>query len=89
VTVRARLMHGALPSYPPLAHSEQMEASVPLELVVSADGAVVDARVLEPAGHGFDASALAAVRRYRFSPAQRDGHPVRVRMRWVVDFKIR
>jgi TonB family protein len=88
-SVRAKLAQGALPAYPPLAQSEQLEASVPLEIVVDVAGSVVEARVLEPAGNGFDAAALAAVKRYRFSPAQKNGRAVRVRMRWVVEFKLR
>ena len=36
-----------------------------------------------------DASALAAIRRYRFSPARVGGQPVRVRMRWSVQFRLR
>jgi TonB family protein len=50
---------------------------------------VIDARVLHPAGLGLDAAALTAVRRYRFTPAERGGHPVRVRMRWSVEFRLR
>jgi TonB family protein len=75
-------------TYPDLARAADVEADVPLELVVDEVGAVIDAHVLRPAGLGLDAAALAAVRRYRFTPAERAGRPVRVRMRWSVEFRL-
>jgi TonB family protein len=62
---------------------------VPLEIVVSPAGTVETARVLRPAGHGLDQAALDAVRSYRFAPATKDGHAVRVRMQWLVQFRLR
>ena len=40
--------------YPEAALAERLEARVLVEIVVGTDGRVVDARVVEPAGHGFD-----------------------------------
>ena len=34
-------------------------------------------------------AALDAVRAYRFTPATKDGHTVRVRMHWLVQFRLR
>jgi len=45
--------------------------------------------VLRPAGYGLDEEAVRAMRAYRFSPARRDGLPVRVRMPWTVQFRLR
>lgn len=89
VTSRARLATGGAPAYPESARADGIEADVPLELVVSPAGTVETARVLHPAGHGLDQAALAAVRSYRFTPATKDGHPVRVRMQWLVQFRLR
>lgn len=88
VSVAARLLSAALPAYPPSARSEEVEAEVPVEIVVDTTGRVTEAKLLRHAGYGFDESALEAVRRYRFSPAQRRGQAVRVRMRWVVQFRL-
>ena len=85
----ARLLACAGLAYPAEARAAEVEADVPLELVVDVTGAVIDARVLHSAGLGLDAAALTAVRRYRFTPAERGGHPVRVRMRWSVEFRLR
>lgn len=89
VTSRARLASGGAPAYPESARADGIEADVPLEIVVSPAGTVEAARVLRPAGHGLDAAALDAVRAYRFTPATKDGHAVRVRMQWLVQFRLR
>ena len=88
VSSRARLLEGTPPEYPPAARAAAVEADLPLEIVVDASGAVVDARLLRHAGYGLDEAALRAVRGYRFIPAQRAGRGVSVRMRWVVDFRL-
>ncbi len=63
------------------------EAHVHLELQVDATGHVTEARVLESAGEGFDASALAAVRQYTFRPATEDGVPVRSFVSYTAVFR--
>lgn len=89
VTVRARLQSSALPAYPLAARQNEIEVDVALEIVVDTAGRVTSSRVLGPRGYGLDEAALDAMTHYRFFPAQRDGHPVRVRMRWVVQFRLR
>ena len=89
VQVPARLVQSVAPAYPAHARVDDVEGDVGVEIVVDREGRVVEARVTRPAGHGFDASALSAVRGYRFSAAQRDGHAVRVRMPWSVQFRLR
>jgi len=89
VQVPARLVQSAAPAYPAHARADDVEGDVGVEIVVDREGRVVEARVTRPAGHGFDASALTAVRAYRFSPAQREGRAVRVRMPWSVQFRLR
>jgi TonB family protein len=85
----ARLARGAAPTYPTLARQEGIEADVPMELVVSARGAVESARVLGHVGFGLDEAALGAIRGYAFTPAIKDGRPTRVRMRWTMQFRLR
>lgn len=89
VSVPAKLVGSATAAYPTDARADDVEGDVGLEIVVDAQGQVIDARVAKRAGHGFDESALAAIRRYRFSAAQRDGRNVRVRMPWTVQFRLR
>ncbi len=89
VSVPAKLVAAARAAYPSGARADDVEGDVALEIVVDAGGTVVDARVARRAGHGFDESALAAIRAYRFSPAEREGRRVRVRMPWTVQFRLR
>lgn len=89
VQVAARLARAVTAAYPMHARADEVEGDVAVEIVVDRDGRVVQARVTRPAGHGFDEAALAAVRAYQFSPAQREGHAVRVRMPWSVQFRLR
>ncbi|MCU0686394.1 MAG: TonB family protein [Polyangiaceae bacterium] len=62
------------------------EARVLLELLVSSEGAVAEARVIE-GPEPFAAAALAAARGWRFSPATREGAPVRARIRFSLAFR--
>ncbi|MET0389354.1 MAG: TonB family protein, partial [Polyangiales bacterium] len=74
--------------YPSDALAQRLEASVLLQLSIDAAGAVTDAQVLEPAGHGFDESARSAALGFRFRPATRDGRPIAARIRYVYLFKL-
>jgi protein TonB len=89
VSVPARLLASSPLVYPPAARSAEIETDLPVEIVVDAEGRVVAARALTRAGYGLDEAALRAIRAYRFSPALRQGLPVRVRMRWTVQFRLR
>jgi TonB family protein len=89
VNVPARLLSGAAIDYPPEARAAQIEEDLVVELVVDASGHVAQARSVSNAGHGLDCAAVDSVRRYRFSPALRQGRPVAVRMRWTVQFRLR
>jgi TonB family protein len=88
VSVPARLVASVRPAYPPAARAAEVEADVALTIVVDERGYVVDARLARAASMGFDAAALDAMRRYRFTPAFRNGAPVRVRMGWTMQFRL-
>ena len=83
------LVSRVFPIYPADARSEEVEADVPLEIVVDKSGKVVSARALSHVGYGFDESAISAIRQYRFSPAGRAGHAVAVRMPWTMQFRLK
>jgi TonB family protein len=88
VSEHARLVSPVRPEYPAAARALGVEGTVSLELVVDREGRVVEARVVRAAGHGFDDSALRALRGARFRPALREGQAVRVRMPWTIDFRL-
>lgn len=72
--------------YPAEATDAGYSASVKLRITVAADGSVSDATVLERKGFGFDEAATAAVKRFRFSPAEIDGVPAPVQLEYVYHF---
>ena len=88
-SVPARVLASSPLVYPAAARKAELELDLPLEIVVDASGRVRSARGITHAGYGLDEAALEAIRRYRFSPALRDGRPVPVRMRWTMQFRLR
>jgi TonB family protein len=89
VDAPARLLSTSPLVYPAAAREAAIELDLPLEVVIDTEGRVATARVLGRAGFGLDEAALRAIRLYRFSAAVRMGRPVRVRMRWTVQFRLR
>jgi len=89
VDVPARLLSASPLVYPPAARNAGIELDYAVEIVVDTLGRVASARSLTRVGYGLDEAALRAIAEYRFAPAQRGGRPVRVRMRWIVQFRLR
>jgi TonB family protein len=67
-------------AYPQSHVGDAVETTVVLKITVEKDGSVSDASVLQAGGDGFDEAALAAVKRWRFTPALKEGKPVRARI---------
>jgi TonB family protein len=80
-----RMVEGTRPIAPEGLEAERVE--VLLEIVVGADGAVRDVRVVEPVGRGFDEAALEAARTFRFEPAMRGDTPMAARIRYALAFE--
>jgi len=74
--------------YPEAARVAGLEADVRLELTIDETGRVVAARVVTPAGNGFDEAAEELARRIVFAPATRAGRPIAVRYPWTLKFRI-
>ena len=68
------------------ARTAGLEGTVVLDLIVGEDGHVRDVQVVSGLDHGLSASAVAALRDCTFTPGEKDGKPVPVRIR---GFKIR
>jgi TonB family protein len=71
------LIQQVRPVYPPVARNLNAEGRVTLRLSVEPDGSVGSAAVLDCSrpGVGFEAAALASVKKWRYVPAP--GQPVR------------
>ena len=84
-----RLLHEVKPDYTEDARRQGVEGEIVLEIVVRRDGSVGDIRLVDGLGHGLNERATAAVRQWRFSPAQRRGAPVDVLVEVAVEFRLR
>lgn len=76
------------PEYPAEALESGIESTVILEIAVDAAGQVTSVAPLRLAGHGFDEAAIACVRKWKFEPGQKDGHPVAVFASVEVNFRL-
>lgn len=75
----SNLLSSPLPAYPKSSRSKREEGTVVLRVVVGADGRVADITVSTSSGFAaLDEAAMAAVRRWRWSPTMRDGRPVSI-----------
>jgi TonB family protein len=59
-----------------------------ISVIIDAQGNPQSPHVVRALGMGLDEKALAAVMRYRFKPAKKDGKPVAVRMIVEVNFRL-
>lgn len=81
VDVHPRALREVVPDYPADADHQQLSGRVRLELKLEADGRVSDIEVVSANPPGvFNESALKAFRHARFSPAQKNGRPVRAQV---------
>ncbi|HSB61205.1 MAG TPA: TonB family protein, partial [Vicinamibacteria bacterium] len=79
--VPPRRVSGAAPAYPEAARKLRLQGTVVVEMIVTERGEPIDLRVVESAGEVLDSTVLAAVRTWRYAPAEKDGVKVRVRQR--------
>ena len=84
-----RLLREVKPDYTEDARQHGIEGEVVLEIVVRLDGSVGDVRLVDGLSYGLNERAIAAVRQWRFAPAQRRGTPVDVLVEVAVEFKLR
>lgn len=75
--------------YPTLAVREHLESIVTLNFVVDRFGKVSDIAVIRSGGQLFDDSAIAAVLKTHWAPAQQGGAPVDVTYELPFEFRIK
>lgn len=78
-----------MPRYPRRARESGIEGWVKLAIVVSPEGKVTEARVVdsEPK-HIFDRAVLEAIKRWRFKPTYKDGRAVVQRVVQEISFRL-
>ena len=71
------LVGGAVPEYPELARKAEMEGNVVVHVTIDETGKVIDAWIAYSQADIFNAAAVAAAYKYRFTPALQNGIPVK------------
>jgi protein TonB len=74
--------------YPAEAQREGFEGDVVLRLLIDSDGSVVKVDLIGDPGHQLGASALKAIREYKFGPAKVNGVPVATTVPFTIHFTI-
>ena len=74
------------PEYTQEARREKCRGTVVLGVIVETDGCPYGIKVLRSQKYGLDESAIAAVQKWRFQPALKDGKPVAVYISVEVNF---
>ena len=76
--------------FPPEAETQGASGSVVLSIVIGEDGAVTGVKVLDAGPHpSFAPAAEAAVRQFKFRPAEIDGEPAPVELEYRYDFVLK
>lgn len=85
--VRPKVLTQVAPKYPRSLGTATLKGRVVVTFVLEETGevgAILDTQVSHPA---FGASAIAALREWKFSPAMKDGQPVKTRLVVPIDFR--
>ena len=77
------------PVYPKFARRMGKEGRVLLSMLIDETGRLIEVRVIEKAGYGFDEAALEAVRSSLFKPALENGVPISCRARMAIRFQLK
>lgn len=76
------------PAYPPELRKAKIEGTVTVAFIVNENGRVEDARVENSSRPEFEKPTLEAIRRWRFTPGQKAGQPVRTYCRKPFRFSV-
>jgi periplasmic protein TonB len=76
------------PIYPAIAKAAKMSGLIIIEAIISKEGDVKDAKILRGGQAVLEASALEAVRQWKYTPPLLNGVPVDVVMSVTVNFQL-
>ena len=76
------------PEYSEQARRKKINGTVLVSLTVTVDGTTRDIKVVRGVGYGLDEKAVAAVSRWKFTPALKDGQPVEKEISVEVGFHL-
>ncbi|HET9839887.1 MAG TPA: TonB family protein [Candidatus Angelobacter sp.] len=81
-------LHTPEPKYSRSARKKKIQGIVKLSALIGADGIPRDIKIVQPLEPTLDANAIAAVEKWKFVPAKKDGKPVAVAMQLEVDYRL-
>jgi len=76
------------PEYPVQLKRDGVSGVVTVKCTIDEKGNVTDTRVEKTTNDAFDEAAVAAVRKWRFKPAQQDGAPVATKVTIPIKFVV-
>jgi protein TonB len=83
-----RQIYSPEPEFSEEARKAKYQGTCTLSLIVGLDGRASEIHVVSSLGMGLDEKAIEAVKNWKFEPAMKDGHPVRVPIEIEVDFHL-
>ena len=89
VTQMPRIKKEIRAQYPEVARNARIEGPIVLDLLISADGVVVDVKVISGLGYGLDEAAVNAIKLFEFEPAKVQDQKVAVKIRYTYRFELR
>jgi TonB family protein len=85
---QSNLIRKVAPVYPVAAKASRTQGKVELEAKISKDGIPIELRVLSSPGDDLSASALEAVRQWRYRPTLLNGNPVSIVTDVIVNYTL-
>jgi len=76
------------PEYPTVLKRDGISGLVALKVEIDENGAVTNCAVSKSSNSGFDEAAVKAVKMWKFTPAKKDGAPVKVSLVIPIKFAI-
>ena len=89
VVVEPTLVRRVEPEYPERSRQARLQGRVGLAIVINTDGAVQCILPWSQGPMGLTEASTKAIRKWKYSPATKDGKPVAVYVPVVVEFKLR
>jgi TonB family protein len=83
-----KVQHMVQPKYTSEAMRAKIQGQVVVQLIVDAQGAVTNARIIAGLAPDLDEQSLVAVRQWRFEPGTLDGQAVRVACFATLEFRL-
>ncbi|MFT3784205.1 MAG: energy transducer TonB [Nibricoccus sp.] len=76
------------PAYPEAMKRQNVSGVVAVSIVIDETGMVVSATVAKSSQVEFEDAAIAAVKKWKFKPAQKDGAPVKTKVTIPLRFNV-